>query len=62
MVVYEKVKTSSSLPLYKKIVTQDIEPKECLVNIVLLVPCLEGHYELQFDKMSLLTKHPEIRT
>ena len=37
MVVYEKVVNTQALPLFRKIVTQDVEPKERLVNIVFLI-------------------------
>jgi hypothetical protein len=62
MIVYEKFANDQSLPLFKKFVTQDIEPKERMINLVLLVSTPEGWYEIQFSKWSRLEEPPVIQT
>ena len=61
MFVYEKFDNDQSLPLFRKFVTQDIEPKKKLVNLVLLVSTPEDWYEIQFGKWSRLERPPIVQ-
>ena len=61
MFVYEKFDNDQSLPLFRKFVTQDIEPKTKLVNLVLLVSTSDGWYEIQFGKWARLERPPTVQ-